>query len=201
MSSKKTDDSKNIIEIVDPKESKPKQPLNMKIILICIGILICLIGAIYAFFMITYPWYEQPVKQMINAIQKEDENLLKNSFPDFIQPTKQDKATIKRAIADMETFLGDKVSISYKITKTEKVDSADLEATSSEIISEYGVQPNITDSKKLTLYITLKGDETLYADTFEINTFRFDDKWTITPNEFKQFIEFTHHSCEVINNR
>ena len=122
----------------------------------------------------------------VKAYTKADTQAVKDMFPSFYYEYSKSsftKAKLEAALKEAKETYGNNFNVTYKITKTKKVDSDELEEINDDMSYYYDADVEATECYKYEGTITFKGSKSQDTDSIDsLRYCKFDGVWYLISN-------------------
>lgn len=157
--------------------SSPKSG-NGKNIGIIAGVVAVIAIIVAIIFSIFGKGYLKPIDNYFKGIQKADAKTYVKSSPAFVDADEDDyEDYLEERLDDLEDTYGEKVKITYKVKKKEKIKKGDLQDIQDYIEEEYDEEVKVSAGYELKLAVTFKGKKKEKTSTDKYYVYKIDGKW------------------------
>jgi len=190
----KVDDVK---ETVSEKASEVKSALksnNVKNYAIIGGIAIAVIALIAIIVSILTSGWKKPIDNYFKGMQKADLKTYEKAFPDFYNNKMDlDEDDMDKMKENLEDEYGEKIKITYKVTKKENIKKDDLKKVQEYIEKVYDEDVKVSAGKEVKVKATIKGKDDSDTDTQKMYVYKINGKWKllrgVSPDTAKTYLK------------
>ena len=165
---------------------------NTKNIAIIAGIAAAVVILLVVIFSIFGGGYKKPIDNYFKGMQKGNAETYLKAFPEFMDMDKNvDEDYMEDMLDSFEDEYGEKIKISYKITKKEKIKKADLEDVQKYIEKRYEEDVKVSAGYEIKVKATIKGKDDEDTDTQKMYVYKIDGKWcymSVSPDTASDYI-------------
>lgn len=137
--------------------------------------------------------WKKPIDNYFKGMEKANLKTYQKAYPDFYNDKmdldQDDMDDMKDALEDK---YGEKIKITYKITKSEKIKKDDLKKVQEYIQKVYDEDVKISAGKEVKVKATIKGKEDDDTDTSKMYVYKIDGKWKLfntSPETAKNYLK------------
>ena len=166
---------------------------NVKNIAIIGGIALAVVVIIAIILSIFGKGWKKPIDNYFKGMQKGDLKTYTKAYPDFYNDKMDldddDMEDMKDALEDE---YGEKIKITYKITKNEKIKKDDLKKVQEYIEKVYDEDVKVSAGKELKVKSTFKGKDDSDTDTNKMYVYKINGKWklfNVSPSTAKDYLK------------
>lgn len=124
--------------------------------------------------------WKKPIDNYFKGMQKANLKTYEKAYPEFYNDKmKLDEDDMEKMLDSLEDEYGEKIKISYKITKSEKIKKDDLENIAKYIEKIYKEDVKVTAGKEVKVKATIKGKDDEDTDTDKMYVYKIDGKWKL----------------------
>lgn len=161
---------------------KKKFPI-LTVSLLAVILVVVILGGVFLKNTVMTPAYEKPIKKLITSIEKGDAkgiiDVLPNGITDMIEmvgeTTESFEEEMDEFADEMKDMYGDDLKIDYKIKETERLTKAEID----EIEDNYLGLVDISEGKRVYMYMTIKADGEVEREEAELCVIKSEGKWCI----------------------
>lgn len=142
--------------------------------------------------ILTSGW-KKPIDNYFKGMEKGNLKTYQKAYPDFYNDKMDlDDDDMEDMKDGLEDEYGEKIKISYKITKSEKIKKDDLKKVQEYIEKVYDEDVKITAGKEVKVKATIKGKDDSDTDTQKMYVYKIDGKWKLfntSPSSAKDYLK------------
>ena len=169
------------------------QSLDTKNIAIIGGIAAAVVILLVILFSIFGKGYKKPIDNYFKGMVKGDVDKYLSAYPEFMDMgDKIDKDTMEDMVDDLEDEYGEKLKVSYDITKKEKIKKDSLEDVQKYISERYDEDVKVSKGYEVKVKATIKGKDDEDTDTQKMYVYKIDGKWkyfSVSPDTAKDYLK------------
>lgn len=166
---------------------------NGKNIAIVGGIVAAIIVIAIIIFSIFGNGYKKPIDNYFKGMEKGNAETYLKAFPEFMDMDKNiDEDYMEEMLDNLEDEYGEKIKVSYKITKKEKIKKDDLENVAKYIDEKYDEDVKVSAGYEVKVKATIKGKDDEDTDSQKMYVYKIDGKWkymSISPETAKKALK------------
>lgn len=157
------------------------------------GIAVAVIVVLIIIFSIFGKGYETPIKNYFKGMEKAKASTYVKAYPEFMDMgDKYDDDDMEKMLDSLEDEYGEKIKISYKITKKDKIKKDDLKNVQKYIKQKYDEEVKVSKGYELKVKATIKGKDDDDTDTQKMYVYKINGKWSylsISPKTAKDSLK------------
>lgn len=169
------------------------QSLDTKNIAIIGGIAAGVVILLVIIFSIFGKGYKKPIDNYFNGMIKGDVDKYLSAFPEFMDMADQiDEEDMEDMVDDLEDEYGEKLKVSYDITKKEKIKKDNLKDVQEYISERYDEDVKVSKGYEIKVKATIKGKDDEDTDTQKMYVYKIDGKWkyfSVSPDTAKDYLK------------
>ncbi|MCR5146609.1 MAG: zinc ribbon domain-containing protein [Clostridia bacterium] len=138
--------------------------------------------------------WKKPIDNYFKGMEKGNLKTYTKAFPDFYnEKLDLDKDDMERMHDNLEDEYGEKIKISYKITKKENIKKDDLKNVQEYISKVYKEDVKVSAGKEVKVKATIKGKKDEDTDTSKMYVYKINGKWKllngVSPDTAKNYLK------------
>ncbi len=157
------------------------------------GIALAVIVVLAIIINILSSGWKKPIDNYFKGMQKGDLKTYEKAYPDFINEKRDlDDDDMEKMHDNLEDEYGEKIKISYKVTKNEKIKKDDLKKVQDYISKYYDEDVKVSAGKEVKIKATIKGKDDSDTNTNKMYVYKINGKWKIldvSPSTAKDYLK------------
>jgi len=138
--------------------------------------------------------WKKPIDNYFKGMQKGDLKTYEKAFPDFYNDKMNlDEDYMEKMKDNLEDEYGEKIKITYKVTKKENIKKDDLSKVQEYIEKVYDEDVKISAGKEVKVKATIKGKDDSDTDTQKMYIYKINGKWKllrgVSPDTAKTYLK------------
>lgn len=137
--------------------------------------------------------WKKPIDNYFKGMEKANAKTYLKAYPEFMDMDETvDDDFMEDMMDSFEDEYGEKIKISYKITKKEKIKKDDLENVQKYIDKKYDEDVKVSAGYEVKVKATIKGKEDEDTDTQKMYVYKIDGKWyymSVSPDTAKSYVK------------
>lgn len=180
-------------EVINNTETKASKLLDTKMIAIIGGVAAIAVIILSIIFSIATGGWKKPIDNYFKGMQKANAKVYLKAFPEFLDMDDTvDEDYMEKMLDNLEDEYGEKIKISYKITKKEKIKKDELSKVQEYIEKKYDEKVKVKAGYELKVKATVKGKDDEDTDTKKMYVYKIDGKWkyfSTSPDTAKTYLK------------
>lgn len=168
-------------------------PENLKKYGIIGGIAVAVIVILAIIINILGSGWKKPIDNYFKGMQKGNLKTYEKAYPDFINEKRDlDDDDMDEMKEHLEDEYGEKIKITYKVTKKENIKKDDLKKVQEYIEKQYDEDVKISAGKEVKVKATIKGKDDSDTDTNKMYVYKINGKWKlfdVSPSAAKDYLK------------
>lgn len=157
------------------------------------GIALAVIVILSIIISIVTSGWKKPIDNYFKGMEKANLKTYQKAYPDFYNDKMDlDEDDMDDMKDSLEDKYGEKIKISYKITKSEKIKKDDLKKVQEYIKKVYDEDVKVSAGKEVKVKATIKGKKDDDTDTSKMYVYKIDGKWKLfntSPETAKKYLK------------
>jgi len=186
------DTTANVDPVAENTTSSAKTN-NTKNIAILAGVAAAVVILIVIICSIFGKGYKKPIDNYFKGMEKGNADTYLKAFPEFMEMDKTvDEDFMEDMKDELEDEYGEKLKISYKITKKEKIKKDDLEDVKEYIEKKYEEDVKVSKGYEIKVKATIKGKDDEDTDSQKMYVYKIDGKWkymSVSPDSASDYLD------------
>lgn len=146
------------------------------------GIIAAIIIVLIILFSTFGKGWEKPIKNYFKGMEKAKAETYLKAYPEFMDMSdKIDDEDLEDRLDNLEDEYGEKIKISYKIAKKEKIKKSELDDVTEYIKKTYEEDVKVSKGYEVKVKATIKGKDDDETDTQKLYVYKIDGKWCYFP--------------------
>lgn len=166
---------------------------NTKNIAIIAGIAAVVIILVIVIFSIFGKGWKKPIDNYFKGMEKGKLETYLKAYPEFMEMgDKMEEEDMEDMLDEFEDEYGEKIKISYEVTKKEKIKKDDLEDVQKYIKERYEEDVKVSKGYEVKVKATIKGKDDEDTDSQKMYVYKIDGKWkyfSVSPDTAKDALE------------
>lgn len=138
--------------------------------------------------------WKKPLDNYFKGMEKGNLKTYSKAFPDFYNEKMDlDDDDMEKMHDNLEDEYGEKIKITYKITKKENIKKDDLKNVQEYISKVYDEDVKVSAGKEVKVKATIKGKKDEDTDTQKMYVYKIDGKWKllngVSPDTAKTYLK------------
>ena len=167
---------------------------NVKTYAIIGGIAAAVVVLIAIIISIVSGGWKKPIDNYFKGMEKGNLKTYQKAFPDFYNDKVDlDDDDMDKMHDSLEDEYGEKIKITYKITKKENIKKDDLKKVEEYISKVYDEDVKVSAGKEVKVKATIKGKDDEDTDTQKMYVYKINGKWKllngVSPDTAKTYLK------------
>lgn len=166
---------------------------NTKNIAIIAGIAAVVIILVIVIFSIFGKGWKKPIDNYFKGMEKGKVETYLKAYPEFMDMDENiDEEYMEDMLDEFEDEYGEKIKISYEVTKKEKIEKDDLKDVQEYIKERYEEDVKVSKGYELKVKATIKGKDDEDTDSQKMYVYKIDGKWkyfSASPDTAKDYLD------------
>lgn len=163
---------------------------NIAIIAAVAAVVIILVIVIFSIFG---KGWKKPIDNYFEGMEKGNVEKYLKAYPEFLDMDENiDEDDMEEMLDEFEDEYGEKIKISYEVTKKEKIKKDDLEDVQKYIKERYEEDVKVTKGFELKVKATIKGKDDEDTDSQKMYVYKIDGDWkyfSASPDTAKDYLD------------
>lgn len=190
----KVDASNNEVKTENTETaSTANKPIDTKMIAIIGGVAAIVVIILSIFISIFTGGWKKPIDNYFKGMQKGNAKVYLKAFPEFLDMDDTvDEDYMDKMLDNLEDEYGEKIKISYKVTKKEKIKKDELSKIQDYIEKKYDEKVKVSAGYEVKVKATIKGKDDEDTDTQKMYVYKIDGKWkyfSTSPDTAKTYLK------------
>ena len=182
-----------VVENTANGASNSANSMDTKNIAIIGGIAVAVIVVLIIIFNIFGKGWKKPIDNYFKGMVKGDTDKYLSAYPEFMDMGDTiDDEYMEDRVDELEDEYGEKLKVSYKITKKEKIKKDDLEDVKEYIEERYEEDVKVSKGYELKVKATIKGKDDEDTESQKMYVYKIDGKWkyfSVSPKTAKEALK------------